>query len=228
MNKNIIAVSILLNLVACSSTPQNPDPHEEFNRDMTDFNIAVDKNVLKPASKGYETVTTKPIRQSVSSFLFNAKEPFYLVNYVLQGDAEQATNSLFRFFINTTFGFLGLFDVAKEIGLPKKETSYKETLRKWEMPSGDYLVLPLFSSSSTRDVIAEPISWFADPISYVIGWPWMLAKTAIKAIDDRSQNGKTIDSTLQNSIDPYPLMKSIYLQKYGYPQTENDDEDFDE
>ena len=226
MSKNVTLILGLLTLTACSSTPQNPDPHEEFNRDMTDFNVAVDKNVVKPASTGYKVVTTEPIRMSVSSFLFNAKEPFYLVNYVLQGDVEQATNSIFRFVINTTFGVLGLFDVASEIGLSKRETSYKETLRKWEMPSGDYLVLPILSSSSTRDIIAEPISWFADPISYVIGWPWMLTKAALGAIDNRTQNGKTIDATLQNSMDPYPLMKNVYLQKYAYPEPRNEDEDF--
>lgn len=218
-------------LSGCSSTPQNLDPHENFNRDMMCFNVGVDKSILKPVATGYETITTEPIRRSISSFLYNCNEPLRFVNYVLQGDADQFTNTLFRFLINTTVGFLGLFDVASELGLEKRDTTYKDTLKKWEMPIGDYLTLPVLSSSSTRDVIAEPVSWFADPVTYVIGWPCMLAKAFADAVDDRLQNGKVRDDLIKNSTDPYPLMRDMYMRKYGNmpnPVDADDDDDDDE
>lgn len=214
---------VFIVLVGCSATPQDPDPHEEFNRDMTDFNLAVDKNVLKPVAEAYKSATFEPAQRSVSSFISNCKEPYYLVNYSLQGDGEKVLTSFFRFLINTSIGFLGLFDVASELGLEKRDTSYQETLKKWSMPTGDYLVLPILSSSSTRDVIAEPISWFADPVGYIIGWPWMLAKSVVGAVDRRAQNGKMIDATLDNAIDPYLLMRDLYLQQYGELPAEEDE-----
>lgn len=225
MRKNICSSIVFVLLIGCSSTPQNPDPHEEFNRSALCVNLTLDQKVLGPIATGYEKVAMEPIQRSVSSFLFNLKEPFYLVNYALQGNAEHTAISVFRFLINSTIGFLGLFDIASEIGLPKRETSYKETLKKWDMPTGDFLMLPILSSSSTRDVVTEPVSWFADPISYIIGWPWMLAASVARAVDDRRVNGKTRDDMLKNFTDPYPLMKDIYLRTYGEAPAETEDDD---
>lgn len=227
MKRNcFVPIGIALSLAGCSSAPQNPDPYEEFNRDMMDFNIAVDQNVLKPVASGYEAITTEPIRRSVSDFLYNLNEPLRFVNYALQWDPEQMANTLFRFLLNSTIGFLGLFDVANELGLAKKDTAYKDTLKKWEMPTGDYLHLPVLASSSARDIIAEPVSWFADPVTYVIGWPWMLAKAAAGVVDDRLRNGKTRDDMIKNSTDPYPLTRDIYLRQYGEaPNTGDGEED---
>lgn len=229
MNKYIVSPVISVLLVGCSSTPKNPDPHENFNRDALCFNLTLDQKVLKPIVTGYENITIEPFQRSVSSFLFNLKEPFRLVNYTLQGDADHAVISIFRFLINSTVGFLGLFDIASDLGLQKRETSYQETLKKWNMPTGDFLMLPVLSSSSTRDVIAEPISWFADPIGYIVGWPWMLAATVARAVDDRRVNGRSRDDMLKNFTDPYPLMRDVYLRTYGEaPTVEEEDDDEEE
>lgn len=225
MKRNVVCSIVFVLLVGCSSSPKNPDPHEEFNRDALCFNLTLDQKVLKPVATGYETVTMEPIQRSVSSFLFNWKEPFYVVNYALQGNAERAANSLFRFFINTTIGFFGLFDVASELGLTKRETSHKETLKKWKVPTGDYLTLPILSSSSTRDAVAEPVSWAMDPVAYFVGWPIMLIKAIASAVDDRRINGKTRDEMIANSTDPYPLMRDIYLRTYGERPVDDDEDE---
>jgi phospholipid-binding lipoprotein MlaA len=217
---------IFLLATACSTMPDDPDPHRKFNRDMHEFNMIVDKNVLKPVASTYKDVTPVPLRESVSSFLANLKEPFYFVNYFVTGEAEYATNSLFRFAINSTLGILGLFDVGEQIGLEKRETSHKSTLKKFDMPTGDYLVLPTLGPSSTRDAIAEPISWFADPVGYFIGFPYMLAKAVVSVINDRAENSGLVDSAIRDSIDLYLTMKSLYLQKYGNDDPEEDSEDF--
>lgn len=224
-------VLVLLLLVGCSTTPEDPDPHREFNEDMLDFNLTVDENILKPVSSVYKDVTANPVRQMVSNFLDNWKEPFYFVNYTLCGEGENMATSLFRFVINSTVGLLGLFDIAEEIDLDKTSTNYKETFKKLEMPHGDYIVLPIFGSSSTRDAIAEPISWFADPVSYFIGWPWMLAKAVVGAVSNRAENAEIIDSTIKDSMDIYSTTRSLYLQKYGVGERTNsfgDDSDFEE
>jgi phospholipid-binding lipoprotein MlaA len=214
-------LSILLVLAACSTTQDNPDPHKEFNQDMLDLNLTLDENLLKPTAEGYKAVSNEGARDSISNFFNNLKEPYYLVNYVLSGDAEYAANSLFRFVVNSTFGILGLFDVAQEMGLDKNETSHKTTLKKWGIPTGDYLVLPIFNASSTRDAIAEPVSWFMDPVGYVIGPWWMAGKFVASAISDRAENGKIYDS-VHESMSPYSMVKSFYEQKYGDDASEED------
>jgi phospholipid-binding lipoprotein MlaA len=209
-------------LVSCSQTFENSDPHEEFNRDMFELNVTLDKNILKPTAEGYQEITTEGVQKAVSNFLSNWKEPFYCLNYLARFEEEAAANSLFRFLINSIFGILGLFDIGEEMGLEKAETSHKDTLKKWEVPTGDYLVLPVFGSSSTRDAIAEPISWFADPVGYFIGFPYMLAKSILSMINERAENMELIDSTLSDSLDPYITVKSIYQQKYGEKSKEQE------
>jgi phospholipid-binding lipoprotein MlaA len=218
----IILASVFL-LASCSSSQDNPDPHEEFNRDMFELNMAIDENILEPAATTYKEVASDPVRESVSNFFMNLKEPFYCLNYAASADAEYATNSLFRFVINSVFGVLGLFDIAEQIGLEKAETSHRDTLKKWGVPTGDYLVLPVLGFSSTRDAVAEPISWFADPVGYVIGFPYMIAKAVLSTITDRAENSASIDEVKESSFDLYSTTRSIYLQKYD-SEEENSDE----
>jgi phospholipid-binding lipoprotein MlaA len=210
-------------LASCSSSPDNPDPHEEFNRDMLEFNMAVDENIIEPAATGYKEVASEPIRESVSSFFSNLKEPFYCLNYAASADAEYASNSLFRFVINSVFGALGLFDIAEQIGLEKAETSHRDTLKKWGVPTGDYLVLPALGFSSTRDAVAEPISWFADPVGYFIGLPYMIVKAVLSTVSDRAENSEVLDDVKENSFDLYSTTKSIYQQKYDAEEEDSDE-----
>lgn len=205
----------LLLISACMSTPEDPDPHRCFNEAMLDVNLSLDDNLLKPASHVYKSITNKPVRMMVSNFLDNLNEPFYLVNYTAQIDGENVASSFFRFLVNSTVGFFGFFDIAELIGVPKHSTGYKETLHKMEVPHGDYIVLPIFGFSSTRDTIAEPIFWFADPVSYIIGWPWAVSKSALQMVIDRHENSEMIDSMIAESEDLYAKTRSIYLQKYG-------------
>lgn len=207
-------VSFLL-VTACASTPEEPDPHRDFNEAMLEINLSLDEHLLRPASHVYEDVTEDPMRLMISNFLDNLKEPFYLVNYTLQADDENVAFSIFRFLINSTVGIFGLFDVAELIGIPKHFTGHKDTLRKMEIPHGDYIMLPVFGASSTRDAIAEPISWFADPVTYFISWPLAISKTALQMIVDRSENSKLIDSAINDADNLYSTMRSAYLQKYG-------------
>jgi len=217
---------LFLILTSCAQDPEKTDPYSEFNRDMLRLNLAIDENVVRPAAMAYKESTADGVRESVSNALSNIREPYFLVNYVIAGDAEYAANSLFRFVINSTLGIFGLFDVGGEIGLKKAETYYKDTLRKLEVPTGNYLVLPIFGFSSTRDAIAEPVSWFADPISYVIGFPWMLGKFVLHTISDRAENSESIDKIIRNSMDVYSSTRSMYFQKYGVRSSKNIEDEF--
>ncbi len=212
-------------IISCSSTPENPDPHKEFNEDMLQLNLTLDKNILKPTAETYKEITIDPMQKGISNFLNNLNEPFYCINYVLTGNAEKVLDSVLRFVFNSTFGIFGLFDIADNMNIPKSTISHKDTLKKWKVPNGDYLVLPIFGASSTRDAIAEPISWFMNPINYFIGVPCTVAKSIVQMISDRAENANLIDSTIKNSMNIYTTLKSTYQQQYGIQDNNIIDED---
>lgn len=210
---------ILVLLSGCTSDISNrpeekDDPHKEFNKEMLEFNLLLDDNILHPASDIYKESVNDSLRCAVGCFLNNLKEPYYAVTYLLSGNFESSANSMFRFLVNSLFG-AGIGDVAEHIGLERADTNYKEALKELGVETGDYLVLPVIGSSSTRDAIGEVASWFYDPVGYFIGLPWMLGKAALGAVHDRSENSETIDYFMNQSMDIYSLMKSVYFQKYG-------------
>ena len=84
---------------------------------MFSFNQKADRYVLKPVAEGYQAVTPAPVRKGVSNFFNNLGEPITAVNSVLQAKPGAAARSLTRFVFNTTFGLLGLFDVAGAMGI---------------------------------------------------------------------------------------------------------------
>jgi len=97
------------------------DPLSGYNRAMTDINDMLYVNILKPVATGYRYVVHKEIRKSVSNFFHNITYPIRFVNNILQLKFANSTEETGRFIINTTVGILGIFDVAKEIGLEPHE-----------------------------------------------------------------------------------------------------------
>jgi len=211
-------------VIGCASTKEQPDPHKDFNEAMLKLNLKLDEHAIRPIAEGYKKATVSPMQKGVSNFLSNLNEPFYAINYVLTTNGLKLFNSIFRFVINTTLGIGGIFDVASSMGIRKSETSHKDTWKKWRVPTGDYLVLPIFGTSSTRDAVTEPVSWFMNPLTYVISWPLSVTKAVVQVINDRAENGKMIDDTLQNSPDIYSTLRSLYMQKYGNETTDAVDE----
>ncbi len=205
----------LLFITACTLTSENPDPFRCFNEAMLEVNVSLDNNVLNPLSKVYGGITCEQVQTMLSNFLDNLKEPSYLVNYTLQLDGENMAISFFRFLVNSAVGMFGFFDIAELLGVPKHPTGYKNTLRKMEIPHGDYIMLPVFGASSTRDTIAEPFSWVVDPVTYFVGLPVAVSKAVFQMVVDRHENAKLIDSEMKDLEILYPKVRSVYLQKYG-------------
>lgn len=116
-----------LSLSACSSTPsQEPsqvnDPIEGFNRVMWDLNYEyLDPYFVRPVSLGYVNYVPTPVRSGIANFLANLDEPHSMVNNLLMGNGEKALTHFTRFFINTTIGIGGLFDIASEADITKYE-----------------------------------------------------------------------------------------------------------
>ena len=120
---------------------------------MTKVNLQLDDKILVPVAKGYRAVLPQPIRNGIRNFLRNLREPYTMLNDLLQGKFMEAGQDFGRFLINTTLGFFGLNDVATYMGIERRNEDFGQTLAVWGFPSGPHLVLPLYGPSNIRDGI---------------------------------------------------------------------------
>ena len=156
------------------------------------------------------------MQSGINNFLSNLRTPLVIVNQLLQGQGENAVQSSGRFIVNSTVGLFGLFDVAEKIGLEEKEEDFGQTLATWGVGEGFYIVLPLFGPSNTRDATGMALTMITDPINaYAVteGEAWLVpTRTAINAIDQRSQIIDEVNALRDNSVDYYAAVRSSYYQ----------------
>jgi len=191
------------------------DPFEPVNRAIFSFNNVADRIVLEPIAKGYKKLPS-PLQSGINNFLSNLRAPLVVINQLLQGQGENAIQSTGRFFVNSTVGVLGLIDVAEKIGLEEKEEDYGQTLATWGVGDGFYIVLPLFGPSNLRDTSGMVLTMMTDPINaYAVseGESWLVPmRTAINAVDTRSQIIDEVNALRDNSVDYYAAVRSSYYQ----------------
>ena len=191
------------------------DPFEPLNRAIFSFNNVADRIVLEPIANGYRKLPS-PVQTGLNNFMSNLRAPLVIVNQLLQGQGENAVQSSGRFIVNSTIGVFGLFDVAERIGIEEKEEDFGQTLATWGVGEGFYIVLPLFGPSNTRDATGMALTMITDPINaYAVseGEAWLVpTRTAINAIDQRSQIIDEVNALRDNSIDYYAAVRSSYYQ----------------
>ncbi len=191
------------------------DPFEPVNRAIFSFNNVADRIVLEPIAKGYKKLPS-PLQSGINNFLSNLRAPLVVVNQLLQGQGENAIQSTGRFFVNSTVGVFGLIDVAERIGLEEKEEDYGQTLATWGVGDGFYIVLPLFGPSNLRDTSGMILTMLTDPINaYAVseGESWLVPmRTAVNAVDTRSQIIDEVNALRDNSVDYYAAVRSSYYQ----------------
>lgn len=196
------------------------DPWEKSNRRVHAFNKGLDRWVVKPVAVGYRTVVPKPARTAVSNAYGNYGEPANFTNAVLQGKFAQAFRTLDRFILNTTLGVGGISDVATDMGRPREPEDFGQTLARWGVRSGPYVVLPLFGPSTLRDGLMTPVDFVVDPADFVRnawlspGWGVRIGVMGGRIINFRNGLIETgADKLLADSLDDYALARSAYLQR---------------
>ena len=136
---------------ATVSTGNPRDPWEPLNRSVSQFNDGVDAMLLKPVATVYRDQVPPLVRTGVSNFFGNLSDVWSFVNSALQFKLQNSTDNLARVQINSVFGVLGLFDVASAFNIDRHSEDFGQTLGRWGLPSGPYLVLPFLGPSSVRD-----------------------------------------------------------------------------
>ncbi len=208
-------ISALALLSGCATTHQTGevnDPLEGFNRAMYSFNDTLDKAVIKPVAKGYDTVVPSGISQGVSNFFSNLNDITVILNDLLQGKFSQAANDFGRFGLNTTVGFGGILDVATMAGHEKNNEDFGQTLGSWGVEPGPYLVLPFFGPRNFRDTAGLVGDIYSDPVTYVEGPGARNAFVGTRIVDNRANLLKAEKVLDEAAIDEYSYVRSAYLQ----------------
>ncbi len=204
-----------------SNNSVTKDCFENLNRATFTLNLGLDKVVFKPIAKGYRSLPL-PIRTGTSNVLDNLSNLITIPNNVLQGEFKTAGVNTGRLAVNSTIGILGIFDVAKKIGLSEYEKEdYGQTLGAWGVGPGCYLVIPVLGPSTVRDTVGM----FANIVG---GDPWYnisvngnnefldgevyAASKVLSAIEFRANNIESLDNLEKNSVDFYASVRSLYLQ----------------
>lgn len=217
---SVVAGLAVAVVAGCTAPPAEGinDPRESQNREVHKFNVAVDKQVLRPVSHAYGDTVPRPVRTGVSNFAENLDMPRMIINNILQLRLANAVENSSRFLLNTTVGVGGIFDPADSIGLFAKDTDFGETLHVWGLPEGSYVELPLLGPSTSRDTVGKVVDVVLNPtraLPQEIRQADNIAGTADVA-NDRYTFTNVIDPVLYESADSYAQARLLYLENRRY------------
>lgn len=205
---------LLSGAVGCATTGTDPrDPHESFNRAVWEFNEGVDRDFLRPVAKAYTEVFPSPVRTWVRNFFANIGDLWIGANNLMQGKPVEAINDWARFAFNTTFGLLGINDVASEMGLEKHDEDFGQTMGVWRIDDGAYHVVPILGSFTTRDLVGFTADIYFDPV-----WHWNPKGLRYGAVVTRfvSRRADLLDASRileEAALDKYVFQRDAYLQR---------------
>jgi len=191
------------------------DPWESFNEKMFNFNVKLDRYVLKPAARVWRVVIPEPFQVMISNGFDNIRFAPRFANNVFQGKFEGAAREMSRFLINSTAGIGGLFDPAKDYwGIRPSNEDFGQTLGVWGSGPGPYLVLPLLPPMTVRDGIGMGVDMFMDPFGYYVGFfPARFAMKIGDTINDRALNYDLFQGVEETTIDLYSSVRHFYLKR---------------
>jgi phospholipid-binding lipoprotein MlaA len=146
-----------LTLTGCAVNGDPRDPIEPVNRVVHGFNEGFDRAFLKPVAQGYRAVTPTIAQTGLRNFFSNLDDVTVVANDFLQFKLEQGTRDFMRLAFNSSFGLFGMIDIASEMGLQKHNEDFGQTLGRWGIGTGPYLVLPFIGPGNLRDSTAFAI-----------------------------------------------------------------------
>ncbi len=183
------------------------DPYEPINRKIYNFNDKVDDYIAEPISNVYKAITPQFLQTGVFNFFNNLDNINVILNDVLQGKLHQGAEDTGRFAMNSTLGLLGVFDVAKSVGLQQNNEDFEQTLAVWGIPRGHYLVIPFLGPLTARGIPGAVFDTAANPSSYV-GAPVQL----VSLLNKRANAEGALKFIDEAALDPYVFTRESFLQ----------------
>lgn len=211
----VILFAILAGGCATTGGVADPrDPLEGFNRSVYGFNEFMDEHLFDPLGRAYQAVLPNFLDRGISNMFSNLGDVGVIANDILQGKLGQAVQDIARVVFNTTLGIGGFFDVSSRIGLPKHDEDLGQTLGRWGIGPGPYLVAPFFGPMTLRDAAGFGVqSTFLYPVSYVGNDAYRAGLMSLNYVDykaDLLSAGRIIGEA---ALDEYEFVKNAYLDR---------------
>jgi phospholipid-binding lipoprotein MlaA len=203
------------------------DPFEQTNRKIFGFNMWVDRHLIRPVTLTYHALVPNSIRGAIGGVFAELAYPSVIVNDVLQGSAQDATQDLARFIVNGTVGLAGTWDPATRFGLSSHKRDFGQTLGKYGVPMGPYIMLPIIGPETGRDLPAELVDRFTSLDWHVKQSSTKYSLTVGRLVSRRDEL-LPADAAIDNAYDPYLSVRDAYIQKRAYMAKENTDDAADD
>ncbi len=211
---------LLFYLTSACTTIEGPlddsDPYESYNRSMNDFNVGVDNYVLQPVAQTYHDFMPFPVKSGINNFFSNLGEITVIANDFMQFKFSKMAEDFSRFVFNSTFGILGIFDVATSMGLEKHDEDFGQTLATWGYTDSAYFILPVIglAGGTVRDTIGITVdSLYLSPLTEVNDNTVYWTAIILKNIDLRANLLNASKVLEQAALDPYIFKREAYLSK---------------
>ncbi len=194
-----------------ASSPE--DPWERFNRSIFSFNEAVDEAVLKPVATAYRKVVPELVRKGVSNFFGNLDDAWSAVNHLLQGKPGASLEMGMRVATNTVVGLGGLLDPASELGITKRSEDFGQTLGRWGLGPGPYVMLPFLGPSTVRDTVGRVADRQVSASNWVTSEAAGYGLTTLELVNVRASLLDTTRLLDGVALDKYSFLRQAYLAR---------------
>ncbi|WP_413674857.1 VacJ family lipoprotein [Massilia cellulosiltytica] len=206
----LLTPAVLLSGCATGTQRDPVDPLEPLNRATFRFNDTLDRHIAQPVARTYNRTVPRFVRTGVDNFFSNLGDVPVMLNDFAQLRLMDGMNDLMRVAVNSTFGLLGVLDIATPAGIAKHNQDFGLTLGHYGVPAGPYLVLPLFGPSTFRDAAGFGVDQYASPITYAKP----ASRNTLWGVDFVSTRARYLNATNlleQAALDRYLFVRDAYL-----------------
>lgn len=186
------------------------DKHENINRKIHNFNLGLNKFLIRPIHILWASVMPQYGMDRIYSATQNIEYPIRLVSSLLQKDFETSKKETVRFFTNTILGLGGMFDPAKRIfNIEQSKENMEQALSGCKMKSGPYFVLPVLSFVNARGILGKILDTALNPGSYIATPVLAIIKAGLML--NKSSYMQPFISMLESTYaDSYDIAKKMF------------------
>ena len=212
--RNLLIALLLTGAAGCATTNGGDarDPLEGFNRAMYSFNDGFDQAIGKPVATAYRDVLPEPARMMVRNFFANIADLWIGANNLMQGKPLDALTDWTRFAMNSTFGLFGILDFASEVGIEKHDEDFGQTMGRWGIDEGAYIVWPFIGSSTVRDSVGLIPDLWIDPVWGIHPHSVRYAAAVLRAFGKRADLLDASRILEEAALDKYVFQRDAHLQ----------------
>ena len=186
------------------------DKCETFNRKMFNFNLGLNKYIVKPVHIVWASVMPKYGMERIKGIYTNIEYPKRLVSTLVQKDFKSSGRETLRFLTNSTLGLAGMFDPAKRFfKIEPVNENMEQALAKCKCSQGPFLVVPCIPATTARGLAGKALDTALNPTCY-IGTP-ILALIKLGFTINQTADYEPLAEMIQSTYaDPYDIAKKLY------------------